>query len=67
MRIVTEFSEMFGIPNGADENNDCTDFPTRPCKQCGRKARPQWRGVCNDGSCDHFDNEKEIINELRKT
>jgi hypothetical protein len=48
MKIITELSALFGIandPNG--ENNDCTDFPTRPCKLCGRKDRPQWKGECN--------------------
>lgn len=34
------------------ENRDCTDFPTRPCRNCGRTDRPQWDGVCNDGRCE---------------
>ena len=57
LRIVTEFSAMFGIENVPDENNDYTDLPTRPCKNCGKMDRPQWRGTCNDGHCDFFDDE----------
>lgn len=34
------------------ENHDCTDFPKKPCRQCGKTDRPQWDGVCNDGNCD---------------
>lgn len=49
MNAITEFSRLFGIENGPEENNDCTDFPTRPCKVCGRSDRPQWRGECNVG------------------
>lgn len=30
-------------------NNDTTDFPTRPCRQCGAMNRPQYKGTCNDG------------------
>jgi hypothetical protein len=48
MRTITEFSHLFGIENDPKgENNDCTDFPKRPCKFCGRTDRPQWKGVCN--------------------
>lgn len=32
-------------------NTDCTDFPRKGCKICGRRDRPQWDGQCNDGSC----------------
>lgn len=33
------------------DNHDCTDFPTKGCRNCGRKDRPQWDGWCNDDSC----------------
>ena len=35
------------------KNYDTTDFPTKPCRQCGLKDRPQYKGTCNDGHCDN--------------
>ena len=52
IQIITEFSEMFGITNSLTENHDCTDFPQRPCRICGKKDRPQYDGICNDGICE---------------
>lgn len=61
--FITELSSLFGIPNDPNgENNDCTDFPTRPCKICGRKDRPQWKGECNVGcehEVEHLENAKQ--------
>jgi hypothetical protein len=48
MKAITELSSFFGVPNDQlGENNDCTDFPNKPCKTCGSTSRPQWRGTCN--------------------
>jgi hypothetical protein len=35
----------------AGGNMRCSDFPSKPCRICGKKDRPQWRGICNDGNC----------------
>lgn len=37
------------------DNYDCTDFPTKGCRQCGRTDRPQWKGICNDDSCSQWE------------
>lgn len=55
LRVVTEFSALLGVKNDTDENHDCTDFPKRPCRNCGATDRPQYDGVCNDGHCDHYE------------
>lgn len=57
MKVITVFNELFGLKRNTDEepNNDCTDFPTRPCRQCGKMDRPQWEGICNDDHCSHFE------------
>lgn len=34
-------------------NKDSTDWPRRGCRNCGRRDRPQYGGVCNDDSCSH--------------
>lgn len=33
------------------ENQDTTEFPTKPCRICGKKDRPQYKGICNDDHC----------------
>lgn len=44
------------MSNKPDPNNhDCTDFPTKGCRNCGRKDRPQYDGWCNDDSCSQFE------------
>lgn len=40
------------IDKRTGENHDTTDFPTKPCRQCGKMDRPQYQGACNDGNCD---------------
>lgn len=37
------------------ENHSTTDFPSRPCRTCGKMDRPQFDGICNDGHCGQFD------------
>lgn len=37
------------------KNYDTTDFPTKPCNNCGKKDRPQYKGSCNDGHCDNYE------------
>lgn len=32
-------------------NTDSTDWPRKGCRQCGKRDRPQFRGVCNDDRC----------------
>ena len=34
-------------------NFDTTDFPTKGCRQCGKRDRPQYKGTCNDDHCSH--------------
>lgn len=34
-------------------NFDCTDFPRKGCRQCGKRDRPQWKGTCNDDHCSN--------------
>lgn len=28
-------------------NQSSTDWPRKGCRQCGKRDRPQWQGVCN--------------------
>lgn len=41
------------------ENRDTTDFPNYPCRLCGKKDRPQFEGICNDGHCGAEENMKK--------
>ena len=34
-------------------NYDTTDFPRKGRRQCGKRDRPQFRGVCNDDRCSN--------------
>ena len=64
MKFITELSHLFGVKNDTEKNNDCTDFPTKPCKLCGSTSNPQWKGVCNR-DCDPLgilSKEKECSN-----
>jgi hypothetical protein len=58
MKLITHTGEDFAKydpstvePNPTNE--DCTDFPMKGCKQCGRRDRPQWKGQCNDDRCSY--------------
>lgn len=43
------------------DNYDTTDFPAKPCRQCGKTDRPQFHGTCNDGHCDSQEKPKPLI------
>ena len=57
LKMKVEVAAGATIDEASIANSDTTDFPKRPCRQCGRMDRPQFEGICNDDSCSHFDKE----------
>ena len=66
IEIITELSEELGVKNDIPgENHDCTDFPARPCRICGKTDRPQYDGICNDGGCTANDEDDRTSEDQR--
>ncbi len=52
-KAAADLDVMIRVEAESTINRDTTDFPKKPCRQCGKMDRPQFNGICNDDHCSH--------------